>query len=155
MPSTELILANVDRNLVFSLKNLQEGRVWTLVTAIFVHASLIHLLGNMIFLYVFGNTLGERYEFETNAYCVFCWRYPQLSISFLSFRPDATFVGASAAIFTLAAVVMLMKPFRFSWLLLMPVGMVAILYFLYNALTVYFQLFRANWPIFHTSSASR
>jgi membrane associated rhomboid family serine protease len=48
---------NVDRNLVFSLKNMQEGRVWTLVTAIFVHASLLHLLGNMVFLYVFGNTL--------------------------------------------------------------------------------------------------
>ena len=34
---------------------------------------------------------------------------------------------------------MLMKPLRFSWLLLMPVGLVAILYFLYNALTVYFH----------------
>ncbi len=61
-----------------------------------------------------------------------------LSLPF--FPPDATFVGASAAIFTLAAVVMLMKPLRFSWLLLMPVGMVAIVYFLYNALAVYFNL---------------
>jgi membrane associated rhomboid family serine protease len=34
-----------------------EGKPWTLVTAIFVHASFIHLLGNMVFLYVFGNTL--------------------------------------------------------------------------------------------------
>jgi len=40
----------------------------------------------------------------------------------------------------LAAVVMLLKPLRFSWLLLMPVGMVAIVYFLYNALAVYFHL---------------
>ena len=47
----------VEDNLVFSLKNMVEGRPWTLVTAIFVHANLIHLLGNMIFLYVFGNTL--------------------------------------------------------------------------------------------------
>jgi membrane associated rhomboid family serine protease len=48
---------SVERNLVFSLKNMQEGRVWTPITAIFVHASLIHLLGNVIFRYVFGNTL--------------------------------------------------------------------------------------------------
>jgi membrane associated rhomboid family serine protease len=48
---------SVERNLAFSLNNIEEGRIWTLVTAIFVHASLIHLLGNMIFLYVFGNTL--------------------------------------------------------------------------------------------------
>jgi membrane associated rhomboid family serine protease len=33
-----------------------------------------------------------------------------------------------------------MNPLRFSWLLLMPVGMVAIVYFLYNALAVYFNL---------------
>jgi membrane associated rhomboid family serine protease len=56
------------------------------------------------------------------------------------FPPETTFVGASAAIFTLTAVVMLMKPLRWSWLLLMPVGLVAILYFLYNAIVVYYHL---------------
>src|SRR5881296_2028477 len=47
----------VEQNLVFSYNNLQAGRLWTLVTALFVHGSPIHLLGNMIFLFVFGNTL--------------------------------------------------------------------------------------------------
>jgi membrane associated rhomboid family serine protease len=61
-----------------------------------------------------------------------------LSIPF--FPSGTTFVGASAAIFTLTAVVMLMKPLRFSWLLLMPVGLVAILYFLYNAVAVYYHM---------------
>lgn len=61
-----------------------------------------------------------------------------LSLPF--FPPGATFVGASAAIFTLTAVVMLLKPLRWSWLLLMPVGLVAILYFLYNGLAVYYGL---------------
>jgi membrane associated rhomboid family serine protease len=61
-----------------------------------------------------------------------------LSLPF--FPPDPTFVGASAAIFTLTAVVMLIKPLRFSWLLLMPVGLVAVLYFLYNALAIYYHL---------------
>src|SRR5207245_11540471 len=46
-----------DQNLVFSLNNLLAGRFWTLVTALFVDASVAHLLGNMPFLFVFGNTL--------------------------------------------------------------------------------------------------
>jgi membrane associated rhomboid family serine protease len=121
--------------------NVQEGRVWTLVTAIFVHASIIHLLGNMIFLYVFGNTLESVTNSKKKMLITFftggILSFP-LSIPF--FPPDATFVGASAAIFTLAAVVMLLKPLRFSWLLLMPVGMVAIVYFLYNAVAVYLHL---------------
>ena len=111
------------------------------MTAIFVHANIIHLLGNMIFLYVFGNTLESVTNSKRKMLAAFfvggVLSFP-LSVPF--FAPDATFVGASAAIFTLAAVVMLLKPLRFSWLLLMPVGMVAIVYFLYNALAVYFQL---------------
>src|SRR2546427_6320322 len=46
-----------EQNLVFSLNNFYAGRVWTLVTALFVHASWEHLLGNLPFLFVFGNTL--------------------------------------------------------------------------------------------------
>ena len=45
-------------------------------------------------------------------------------------------IGASAAIFTLAAIVMLIKPLKFS-ILLIPQGLVAILYFVYNAVAVY------------------
>jgi membrane associated rhomboid family serine protease len=120
---------------------MREGRVWTLVTAIFVHAGIIHLLGNMIFLYVFGNTLESVTNSKKKMLAVFftggVLSFP-LSIPF--FPADASFVGASAAIFTLAAVVMLLKPLRFSWLLLMPVGMVAIVYFLYNAVAVYLHL---------------
>lgn len=131
---------SVERNLVFSLKNMQEGRIWTLVTAIFVHASLIHLLGNMIFLYVFGNTLESVTNSKKMLIVFFVGGLLSFPLSLPFFPPNSTFVGASAAIFTLAAVVMLLKPLRFSWLLLMPVGMVAIVYFLYNALAVYFNL---------------
>jgi len=132
--------ADVDRYLAFSLTNLQEGRVWTLVTAIFVHASILHILGNMIFLYVFGNTLesvtNSKRQMLTAFFLGGILSFP-LSIPF--FPPGTSFVGASAAIFTLTAVVMLMKPLRWSWLLFMPVGLVAILYFLYNGLAVYYQ----------------
>jgi len=132
--------SDVDRYLAFSLTNLQEGRVWTLVTAIFVNASVLHILGNMIFLYVFGNTLeGVTNSRRKMLTAFFLGGILSFTLSLPFFPPGTSFVGASAAIFTLTAVVMLMKPLRWSWLLLMPVGLVAILYFLYNGLAVYYQ----------------
>ena len=121
-------------------RNLEAGRIWTLVTGIFVHANLIHLLGNMIFLYVFGNTLESiSNNSRRMLFAFFLGGFLAFLLSIPFFPPDTTFVGASAAIFTLTAVVMLMKPLRWSWLLLMPVGLVAVLYFLYNAVAVYYQ----------------
>ena len=130
----------VQDNLAFSLLNLEAGRIWTLVTGIFVHANLIHLIGNMIFLYVFGNTLESISDNSRRMLLAFfLGGLLAFLLSIPFFPPDTTFVGASAAIFTLTAVVMLMKPLRWSWLLLMPVGLVAVLYFLYNAVAVYYQ----------------
>jgi membrane associated rhomboid family serine protease len=130
----------VQENLAFSLKNLEAGRIWTLIAGIFVHANLVHLLGNMLFLYVFGNTLESlSNDSKRMLFAFFLGGFLSFLLSIPFFPPDTTFVGASAAIFTLTAVVMLMKPLRWSWLLLMPVGLVAVLYFLYNAVAVYYQ----------------
>jgi len=125
------------QNLVFSFNNLMEGRVWTLVAALFVHGSVLHLFGNMLFLFVFGNTL-EKTVGTGKHLMVFsvggCTGF-MLSLPFLP--PSVGMVGASAAIFTLAACVMLVRPLKFSWLFLAPQGLVAIIYFLYNVLLVY------------------
>jgi membrane associated rhomboid family serine protease len=94
----------------------------------------------MIFLYVFGNTLESVTDSKKMLGTFFLGGLLSFPLSLPFFPPDATFVGASAAIFTLTAVVMLMKPLRFSWLLLMPVGLVAVLYFLYNAVAVVYHL---------------
>jgi membrane associated rhomboid family serine protease len=130
----------VESNLVFSLQNLLAGRVWTLVTSIFVHANVIHLLGNMVFLYVFGNTLESVSNSKRMLTAFFLGGVLSFPLSLPFFPPGSTFVGASAAIFTLTAVVMLIKPLRWSWLLLMPVGLVAVVYFVYNALSVYYNI---------------
>lgn len=133
----------VQRNLVFNVKNLLEWRFWTLLTAIFVHANPVHLVGNMIFLYVFGNTLEEVVGFKKMLLAFFSGGVLSFPLSIQFLPVDASLVGASAAIFTLTAVVMLIKPLHFSWLLLMPVGLVAILYFLYNVFAMYY-LFDSN-----------
>jgi membrane associated rhomboid family serine protease len=128
----------VEQNLVFSLNNLYAGRVWTLFTALFVHASLTHLLGNLPFLFVFGNTLEKMIGRNNHLLVFFLGGFtafllpPLLGI----YSTDTGMLGASAAIFTLAACVMLMSPLKWSWLFLAPQGLVAIIYFALNAAIV-------------------
>ncbi len=128
--------AFAQHNLVFSYTNLIHGRVWTLLTALFVHANAVHLFGNMIFLFVFGSTL-EQEVGRRNHLTVFFTGGLAAFILSLPFVPrGAGTLGASAAIFTLAACVMLVRPFKFSWLFFAPQGLVALLYFVYNVIVV-------------------
>lgn len=129
--------AFAQRNLIFSLNNLERGKIWTLAAALFVHANVLHLFGNMLFLFVFGNTLEKTVGphklltiFFTGGFISFI-----LGVAFL---PRGTgMLGASAAIFTLAGCVMLVRPLKFSWLFLAPQGLIAVIYFVYNLVVVY------------------
>ena len=129
--------AYAEHNLIFSLRNFENGRFWTLAVALFVHANVLHLAGNMLFLFVFGNTLEKSVGPEKLLAIFFSGGF----ISFIlapAFLPHGTgMLGASAAIFALAGSVMLIRPLKFSWLFLAPQGLIAIIYFLYNVVLVY------------------
>jgi membrane associated rhomboid family serine protease len=125
------------QNLVFSFNNFMKGRVWTLVAALFVHGSVLHLFGNMVFLFVFGNTLEKTIGPGKHLLVFLIGGFTSFMLS-VPFLPASTgMLGASAAIFTLAACVMLARPLKFSWLFLAPQGLVALIYFLYNVVIVY------------------
>lgn len=124
--------------LAFSGENLLRGRVWTVFTGLFLHGDLVHLVGNMLFLYVFGNTLENELKTRKTLLAFFVGGTLAFLLGFFFYEPSTYLVGASAAIFTLAAVVMLVKPLKFSFLFLMPQGLVAIIYFAYNVLAVYY-----------------
>jgi len=130
----------VSESLVFSGNNLLEGRIWTLCTALFVHANIIHLIGNVIFLYVFGNTLEDEIDAGKTLVVFFVGGVVAFLVSLLYYGPDVSMVGSSAAIFALTAVVMLVKPLRFSLFFMMPLGLVSILYFIYNVLAVHYMI---------------
>jgi membrane associated rhomboid family serine protease len=123
--------------LAFSGTNLIKGRVWTLITSLFLHADILHLTGNMLFLYVFGNTIEEELGTKKSLGTFFFGGIMSFILSLPFYDAAAPLIGASAAIFTLSAIVMLIKPLKFSILLFMPQGLVAILYFVYNAIAVY------------------
>jgi membrane associated rhomboid family serine protease len=116
----------------FSGENILKGRVWTLFTALFLHSDPAHLLGNMIFLYIFGNTIENELNQKWILYPFFIGGVASFVLSVLFFDLTVLMIGASAAIFTLTAIVMLLKPLQFSFFFLMPLGLVAIVYFTFN-----------------------
>lgn len=122
--------------LAFSGDNLLNGRVWTLVTSLFLHGDILHLAGNMLFLYIFGNTLEEQMGAVKALGAFFIGGILTFPLSLLFYNWGTPLIGASAAIFTLAAIVMLIKPLKLS-IVILPQGLIAILYFAYNALAVY------------------
>jgi membrane associated rhomboid family serine protease len=124
--------------LAFSGNNLLKGRVWTLITSLFLHADILHLAGNMLFLYVFGNTIEEDLGANRTLGAFFFGGIVSFLLSLLFYDAATPLIGASAAIFTLSAIVMLIKPLKFSILFFMPQGLVAIIYFVYNAVAVYY-----------------
>ena len=124
--------------LVFSGNNLLKGWVWTLVTSLFLHADILHLAGNMIFLFVFGNALEKELDASKTLAAFFFGGAASFLLSPFFYGSATPIIGASAAIFTLTAVVMLVKPLKFSFVFFMPLGLVAIIYFLYNIGAVYF-----------------
>ena len=122
--------------LAFSGNNLLNGRVWTLVTSLFLHADILHLAGNMLFLYIFGNTLEEEFGATKTLGVFFIGGILSFLLSLLFYNWSTPLIGASAAIFTLSAIVMLTKPLKLS-IIILPQGLIAILYFVYNALAIY------------------
>ena len=123
--------------LAFSGENLLKGRVWTIFTSLFIHSGITHLFGNMIFLYVFGNTLENELGEKWTLLPFFIGGTASFLLSSIFYDTAIYLIGASAAIFTLTAIIMLLRPLRFSFSFLMPLGLVAIIYFTYNLLAVY------------------
>ena len=123
--------------LAFSGENLQKGRIWTIVSSLFLHGDFTHLFGNMVFLYIFGNTIENELGEKWLLVPFFCGGVGSFIISVMFYDPSILLIGASAAIFTLTAMVMLLKPLKFSFYFLMPLGLVALIYFSYNLLAIY------------------
>lgn len=126
----------ITQNFAFSGENLLNGKVWTIVTALFLHADILHLAGNMIFLYAFGNVLEKEVGAGKTYLAFFVGGVLAFLLGVFFYDPQVYMIGASAAIFALTAVVLLVKPLKFSFLFFMPLGLVAVIYIIYNVLAV-------------------
>jgi membrane associated rhomboid family serine protease len=87
------------------------ARPWTIVTNLFVHAGIWHILANMVTLYFFGSFL-SRVIGTRNFLLVYFGGGILGNILYLLLAPSpfSVAVGASGAIFALAGVLVVMMP---------------------------------------------
>jgi len=76
------------------------GSYWQLFTAMFVHVNIVHLLGNMFFLLIFGLRAEELFAFE-EYFAVYFLSGLAGNLLTLLFGPFMVSAGASGAIFGL------------------------------------------------------
>jgi membrane associated rhomboid family serine protease len=110
------------------------------ITALFIHSDIIHLGSNMVFLFVFGNTLEDVFRDRKPLIAFLFGGITSFLVSTAYYPANTIMIGASGAIFTLAAVVVLTNPLQFSFFFMMPLGLISVIYFLYNAFAVYLGL---------------
>ena len=127
----------VETYFVYSGDRLLRGAFWTPISTIFVHFDLMHLIGNIVFLYVFGRAIEEEVGANVMVIVFLVGGVGSLVISSFYYGLDVPMIGASGAIFSLSAAAMLIKPLKSSLLFFfIPLGLVAILYFLFNVIAV-------------------
>lgn len=77
---------------------IMNGEVWRLVSAMFVHADIVHIFGNMLFLLIFGLRAEDMFDVEEYFLIYFASGLTGGLLTFF-FWPDVLSVGASGAIF--------------------------------------------------------
>jgi len=120
----------------FNLSTFVNGRFWTIITSLFVHSDPTHLIGNLFFLIIFGVSLEEEIGSEKTMMIFFLGGMISSLVGAAFYSPRTYSIGASGAIFALAAAVTVIVPFKASGTLVMPLGLVALLYFFYNIIAV-------------------
>ena len=132
---TSLYAWSTGTDLAFSVNALLNGEYYPLITAIFVHANLLHLVGNMIFLYIFGSYLENDVGAKRTA-LVFMTGGVLSFIFSIPFYPGAEMLGASAAIFSVMAALVLVRRPGFSFEFLSPAGPIVIFYLIFNIFSI-------------------
>ena len=119
----------------FSGKNLQEGRLWTPITSIFLHGSLTHLIFNVVALFFFGKSLENNIRPYKYLLVFFSGGIVGNLVSLAFYPSSELFVGASGAIFAVMGMVMLADPFELSfypYIIPVPIALVGVVYTIYT-----------------------
>lgn len=100
--SGNALQTSIDVQATFGQYNLLvfNGWYWQLFTSMFVHASIFHLVGNMLFLLIFG-LRGEEMFSLPEFLSIYLFGGLVGNLLSLVFGPDFISVGASGAIFAL------------------------------------------------------
>jgi len=113
----------------------EQGQWWTLFTALFVHGSKGHLLGNLLFLFLFGRSLEHKIGPGRLLVVFLTGGAVSLLASHLFYNAQVPIVGASGSICTILGLLMIYSPWKVSFLLNffpMPLGAAALTYMVMN-----------------------
>ncbi|MBI5332539.1 MAG: rhomboid family intramembrane serine protease [Candidatus Aenigmarchaeota archaeon] len=120
----------------FSTNNLLT-RPWVIITSIFMHGDITHLLSNIIVLAFFGMALEEEIGWKRTLLIFMIGAFAGQLFSVFYYGPGEISIGASAGIFGLIGVGILVAPFSFGFPNPMPLGLLGIIYAVYNIAGVF------------------
>ena len=101
---------------LFGTAGLADGLVWvppqaTLITGMFLHGSLMHLGGNMLFLWVFGDNVEDAMgSLRYLAFYLACGIAGALAFGWMLPQSQGPLIGASAAISGVVAAYLMLYP---------------------------------------------
>ena len=107
------IATSIDKDLILLLGLQPAGfldKPWTLVSNIFVHANIWHILGNMLTLYFFGSFLCQLVGVRNFLITYFCGGILGSILYLLLGSPYSIVIGASGAVYALAGALVVMIP---------------------------------------------
>ena len=91
-------------SVLFSIKQLSDELViipsyMTLITSMFLHGGWMHLIGNMAYLYIFGDNIEDRLgKIKFLIFYLFCGIFAGLSQALIDVNSEIPMIGASGAI---------------------------------------------------------
>lgn len=91
---------------------------WTLVSYMFVHGNLFHLLGNMLFLWVFGDNVEDAMgHVRFLLFFIMCGVFAGLAHTFVQRGSDIPVIGSSGAVAGIVAAYLMLHPKVKIWVL--------------------------------------
>ncbi|MGC9311011.1 MAG: rhomboid family intramembrane serine protease [Candidatus Aenigmatarchaeota archaeon] len=125
--NTELIFSEFG----YSTENLFLGKLYVLVTSIFLHSNIDHLLSNILVLVIFGVALEKEIGCRKTLILFFSGAFLGDLMSSLIYSFTQIAVGASAGVFAVVAATMIIKPVQMEYMVPIPLGVIAIGYIIY------------------------
>jgi len=120
----------------FSGQNLF-SRPYVLLTSIFMHADLTHILSNIAVLFFFGIAVEKELGMKKMLLIFFLGAFAGDMLSLVFYPFDSISIGASAGIFGLIGVGMIVKPLDLSLyplIIPIPLALLGIIYAFYNTI---------------------
>ncbi len=97
----------------FSGENLVQGRVWTLLSSIFLHGNPAHLVLNIIALFFFGRALESKLSVKSFLVIFFLGGIVGNLFVLFTYPMEQIVIGASGAVFAVMGTAIILSPFDF------------------------------------------